>query len=454
VAYVLLNPDSGIEYLPNGRARTKVFVDLLTIEQAYRTLNDHYRTTVEIPGFRKGAAVPENVIIGAVGKDLYYLAVLEEVLKLTVSSAFDQLGNRVIDGTETIETETKEMVDSLRNRQPWSFAVSADILPEVKWKVPFKDVKVVVKTSDIGKVADEDKVEELIETFRKEQASLQIPESGTVQRGSLLVLEAQAVRKDTGEPALNVPRGPFKVDTDQSMIPNFVENIEGLGINEEKEFDIKMPDKWEDTSVQGATVHFTVKISEIFERKLPDLDDTIAAQISPGATTLKEARATLLERVRASNEEDKKNAYENAMTESIAGNLDCEVPVALVNEIGREQYGQQLMQLQAQGTLSDQMMQKLTAENLVLDFIEKERSTFEMLAKASIGIGELYRTEVTPISEEELQSEIEEVRQSFMASGQKPEDIDEDKLKSIIKERSEAKRVFEWVEKSATIEYA
>merc|ERR1711907_768100 len=145
--------------------------------------------------------------------------------------------------------------------------------------------------------------------------------------------------------------------------------LEKLQVGGEAEFDVTIPQDWQDEAVRGLEVSFKVKVNEIFERKLPDLDDAFASQIIPGCGSMKECREFLLQNIQGGKEE------------------------AMVTNIGREEYGKRLMEIQQQGQLSPDMVQKLTSENLVQDYINKERGTFEMLAKASIGVAEIQQKE-------------------------------------------------------------
>ena len=447
--FLLLNPEGEVEELDNGRVRTKVFIDMYIMDKAYDSINDYYRNNLEFPGFRKGGNVPESMIMGQVGKEQYFLAVLEEIFKLTLEGAFAKLGDRVLADTETIETPTEEMVKALVTRTPFNYSVSADVLPEVKWKAPYGEMKIKVDTSSYSQ-PDDEKVEEIIDSFRKEQAQLNIAIGRNVQRGDICVVEASCVRKDNGEAALGMPEGPFRYDTEVSLLPNFVENLEKLQVGGEAEFDVTIPQDWQDEAVRGLEVSFKVKVNEIFERKLPDLDDAFASQIIPGCGSMKECREFLLQNIQGGKEEAKQQALQNAVTESIAESIDIAIPESMVTNIGREEYGKRLMEIQQQGQLSPDMVQKLTSENLVQDYINKERGTFEMLAKASIGVAEIQKLENIAVSDEQLNDEVNTIQKELEQQGENP---DADGIKQMIKERLESQMVFEWLEKHCEVEY-
>merc|ERR1712199_21980 len=89
-------------------------------------------------------------------------------------------------------------------------------------------------------------------------------------------------------------------------------------------------------------------------------------------------------------------------------------------------------------------------ENLVQDYINKERGTFEMLAKASIGVAEIQKLENIAVSDEQLNDEVNTIQKELEQQGENP---DADGIKQMIKERLESQMVFEWLEKHCEVEY-
>ena len=244
-----------------------------------------------------------------------------------------------------------------------------------------------------------------------------------------------------------------RYDTDVSSLPNFVEELEKLEVGASSEFEVEIPQDWADEKVRGWTVVFNVKVNEIFEKKLPDLTDEFAAQIIPTAKTIKEAREFLLENIAGGKEEAKLQALQNAVTESIADCLDIAIPESMVRNIGREEYGKKLMELQAQGTLSPEMIQKFTSEKIVSDYIEKERGTFEMLAKASVGIAEILKLEKLVLSQEAFEEELDKIRAQYAQESPGQELEEDEQITQAVRERSETKLVFDWIQENCSVEY-
>ena len=64
----------------------------------------------------------------------------------------------------------------------------------------------------------------------------------------------------------------------EQMIEDFDQGVAGLGAGEERTFDAVFPEDYRVEELQGKEVEFTVKVLEVNERKLPELDDEFYAK--------------------------------------------------------------------------------------------------------------------------------------------------------------------------------
>ena len=65
-----------------------------------------------------------------------------------------------------------------------------------------------------------------------------------------------------------------------NLIPGFEEALEGVLHGEEKIFDVTFPDDYHAEELQGKPATFKVKVKEIKEKVVPELDDAFAADVS------------------------------------------------------------------------------------------------------------------------------------------------------------------------------
>ena len=65
-----------------------------------------------------------------------------------------------------------------------------------------------------------------------------------------------------------------------SFIPGFEEKLVGAKAGDELELDLTFPEEYHAEDLAGADVVFKVKVHEVKERLLPDLDDEFAKDVS------------------------------------------------------------------------------------------------------------------------------------------------------------------------------
>ena len=65
-----------------------------------------------------------------------------------------------------------------------------------------------------------------------------------------------------------------------SFIDNFEEQLIGMNIDDEKEIHVTFPEDYHAENLKGKPAMFKVKINEIKEKLLPDLDDDFASDVS------------------------------------------------------------------------------------------------------------------------------------------------------------------------------
>jgi trigger factor len=83
----------------------------------------------------------------------------------------------------------------------------------------------------------------------------------------------------------------------QSPLPGFSVQLEGLERGITKTFSVKVPDEYTDETIKGKDCDFIVTVSEIKEKSLPPLDDEFAKGIGEGFDSLGGLRADILERL-------------------------------------------------------------------------------------------------------------------------------------------------------------
>jgi trigger factor len=245
------------------------------LENAYRKVV----TKLRIPGFRPGKA-PRNVVESVVGREHLIQEALDSVVPACVDKAIKE---------ENINPFLPPDVEII-GYEPLSF--KAIVLLEPKLILP--DYGKISLDVERKKVSDGD-VEEVLARYRLDSAPWG-PVDRPVKLGDLVTLDVEG--KVEFKTILKQERIDYLPSMEnQSPLPGFSVQLEGLERGITKTFSVKVPDEYTDETIKGKDCDFIVTVSEIKEKSLPPLDDEFAKGIGEGFDSLGGLRADILERL-------------------------------------------------------------------------------------------------------------------------------------------------------------
>ena len=100
---------------------------------------------------------------------------------------------------------------------------------------------------------------------------------------------------------------------EETMEP-FNENLRGANVGDHKNFDVAYPADYPDAKLAGKTYHYAVEVLGIKNKKLPELNDEFAKDVSD-ATTLDELKT----KVRESLEHQRDHKHKELLREKVLG---------------------------------------------------------------------------------------------------------------------------------------
>jgi len=194
------------------------------------------------------------------------------------------------------------------------------------------------------------------------------------------------------------------------MIPGFEDGIVGMTAGEEKVVALTFPEDYHSEELKGAAVEFKIKVNEVKERKLPELDDEFfkAFGVEEGG---EEAFRAEVEKNMA---RELKNATKNRIkTQVMDGVLavhgDLQVPKALISQEIDALRNQQMQQFGA-------LAEKLNPADILPDDLFRDNA--ERRVKLGLVLNEL-------ISSEEIKADADKVRETLEEMAASYEDKEE-----------------------------
>ncbi len=216
---------------------------------------------IRIPGFRRGK-VPYNVLVNRVGEKALRADAIEEIIEPVFMEALDEI------------SETPY-------RQPSLDDIEFDPLI-LKLTIPLDPTVVLGEYRSIRKELNEVEVkqEALEEALDQLRASFQELEEvdRPAENGDMLTVSGTGqVDEEDGEVFWREQDTDLLIDPEKTFpdLP-FVENLIGLAAGEDTEFRVPFPDDYAEEELVGKEAVFSVSISKVQNRTLPELDDELA----------------------------------------------------------------------------------------------------------------------------------------------------------------------------------
>ena len=188
-----------------------------------------------------------------------------------------------------------------------------------------------------------------------------------------------------------------------TFIPGFEEQLVDMKAGDEKTIDLTFPEDYHAKDLAGQPVKFAVKCVEVKEKKVPEIDDEFAKDVSE-FDTLAEFKDDLKQKIIDRNMAQSEARFRQALLGQLCDQVDIEIPEAMVNaQVDRlvESYASRLEQ---QGISLEMYMQymAMTADKLRDDL--KEPAVTQI--KQQLALDAVVAAEGITISDEEVDEEV------------------------------------------------
>ena len=280
-----------------------------SLERSYRRVVNR----VQIPGFRKGKA-PRYIVQNYLGRDALVQESLDQIVQDALDKALKEQDLEVFGEPEVDVVET----------DPVSFKATLPLEPLVDLG-NFRDLRFQLESVEVT----DEQVDRVIERFRYDSAPWQPVERG-VQFGDLVtldvdgVIEGNKVADDKGVDFIPTQENP-------NPFPGFSVYLEGLKKDEAKEFTLTVPEEYPDGTIAGKECRFNVKVQEIKEKALAELDDEFSKGVGEGYETMEELRASVRNDLKEQSERAAQQDLEGKTLDEVIKGTSIQVPELATN---------------------------------------------------------------------------------------------------------------------------
>ncbi|MCA9364543.1 MAG: trigger factor [Candidatus Moranbacteria bacterium] len=284
-----------------------------------------------VPGFRKGK-VPVDVLEKHVGS--------ERVVSDAVSRAIDDIYRAYVLEQKIVPVgEPSISVDSVTRDGELVYRVKTAVVPSVvmtDWSQKAKEVnKKFLAEADALVVSDKD-IDDALGKIAESRAAL-VTVARPAKTGDITVIDF-SLTKD----GVIVENGTGKnhplVLGSNAFIPGFEDEMIGLSANDVKEFDITFPKEYHAKHLADQTGHFSVTVSLVQERQIPEINDEFAKSLGKfsdvSALRKQVSESLLLEKKNGHTEK-----HRTALIDSLVSLSSAELPEIMVeNELHKMEH--------------------------------------------------------------------------------------------------------------------
>ena len=343
--------------------------------EAYNKAVQRISQYVNIDGFRKGKA-PRAVVERHVGTERIKQEAIESLMPKAINQA-------VVDNNLDIIAQPYVTNYNFNIGEDLTVTAKAELRPEVTLG-QYKDLTLEIKDSPIEADAMQKSIDNLLNQHSTQETVIDRPTKDT----DIAVIDFDGYangEKIQGGEAKNYP-----LDLAHSnFIPGFAEQLVGKNLNDEFEIKVTFPENYHDEKLKGQPATFKIKINEIKEKKLPELNDEFAQKVGP-FKTVDELKADIQKYLESQRERTNKQNSENEVFKTVIDSAKVEIPQSMVDREAnslREEYKQRLAAqginwealVKSQG--EDQLLKNLNDDalvriknSLVIDKIAKEEN--------------------------------------------------------------------------------
>lgn len=356
----------------------------------------------KIDGFRPGKA-PKDVFIKKYGIESLFMDAADEAIYI----AYDK-----------VMSENKDLLDKLVARPDINIESIDEKKIVLKFVLTMRPEVKLGKYTDLGvkkakATATKKEIEESIDNMRNRYAEDVIKE-GKIASGDIAVInfegfvDGKPFEGGKGENySLKIGSGTF--------IPGFEDQLIGLKALDEKDVKVTFPEDYHAEDLKGKDAVFKVKVIEVKEVSVPELDKDFFEDLGmEGVTNKEELEETLKKNIIARKEMENENKYLDELLEAAAKNTEVDVPEVMVNEELDRMIKDYSDHLKMQGITLEQFYQFTNSDESALKDQMREEAHKRIVYR--LMLEEIAKKEKIEISDDEAKKEAKVLAEKYGVS--------------------------------------
>ena len=419
----------------NSVVTLKLTIDAQSFDKACKDAYNKNKTKFNVQGFRKGKA-PMSIVEKFYGEGVFF----EDAVNTLFPDAFEAAVKE-----HDLDTVARPEIDVEEIGKGKNLVIIADVA--VKPEITLGEYKNLTVEKPDSEVTNEE-VEKEIEAMREQNARFVTVEDREVKEKDMLLIDFNG-KVDGVEFEGGQAENYSIIVGSNTFIPGFEEQLVGMKLNEEKDLSVKFPEEYHAENLAGKDAVFTVKVNEIKEKELPELDDEFAKDVSE-FDTLEDLKADAKAKLQKTKDEYADRELENKLVKMAAENATVEIPEAMIDSQVENMVYDFEYQLKYQGL---DLENYLKFTNMSIEGLKEQmRPDAKSRVLNSLVIEAISKSENIESTEEDLEQELAKMAESYkmevdkLKSTLRPSDMD------YIKDTVVARKTVEFIKGNANLQ--
>ena len=384
-----------LEKRENSAVAVTVTISPEEFDKALTAAYKKTKNSIYIPGFRKGKA-PRTIIEKMYGEGVFYDDAINELAPEAYMYAVKEKELKVVAAPSL---ENANVTDD----KALELTIIAVVYPEVTLG-QYKGLEAVRKEAKV----EDYEIEAEINTLRDRNSSIE-----TVDReakfGDTVVIDYEGFNEGVAFDGGKGEGYSLEIGSN-TFIPGFEVQLIGAKAGDDIDVNVTFPTEYHSEELAGKPALFKVKVHEVKEKILPELDDEFAKDVSE-FDTLEEYKKSIYDKLLEKKTNDSRDAFLDLLLAQIEENMQADINEGMIDErVDRvvEDYAQRLA---SQGMPFEQYLQMfgMTLEQ----FKAQSRPGAEKQIKSELALTKIAELENITVTDEDKDKEYQKMADMY-----------------------------------------
>jgi trigger factor len=334
--------ETTVKELPDSRVRVDVDVDPKDVEGSIARTAEQLGRDMKLPGFRQGK-VPAEMVVQRLGRQ----TVLTQALESSLGDWYERA--MLESGVNPVGDPKLDLSDLPEEGKPLKFSIEVAVRPSAELG-EYKGLEVGRAEPEVPEEAVETEINRLREGFARLN-----PVERPAKQGDVVLIDY--VGKIDDEAFEGGTARDYLLELGEGrVLPELEQGLEGAEAGDERQVPVPFPDDYPAEEVAGKTAQFDVKVKEVREKELPELDDDFASEASE-FDTLDELRDDISEKIKEILEGQVAERFREDALDAAVDKATVDLPQAVIDARAEEMWRRVERQLRRQGMDADNYLQ-------------------------------------------------------------------------------------------------